>query len=368
MKVEWADGWLRVVVELPGRGYPIYVGEDLLSEVGELASRCIQPGKCFLVTTETVRKLYGKPVEESLSKLFEVHVLEVPEGEEAKSWKTLENLYGQLIQLGVERGSTVASLGGGAVGDVAGFVAATVLRGVNLIHVPTTLLSQVDSSIGGKTAINHPLGKNLIGAFYQPRLVVSDVGALRTLPREEVRSGLAEVVKYGVIADEGLLELIHLEADRIFGMDVDVLEEIVVRCASIKAEVVEKDEFDTKGIRAWLNYGHTVGHALEAVEGFRIRHGEAVSVGMVAEAHVSRRLGLMEESDLERLVEVLHSVGLPVGWRGVDAGGLMEAMRRDKKVLHGRVRMTLPRGIGVEPVLKVVPEEVVEECLGEVLG
>jgi len=368
MRVEEAGGWLRVWVELPGREYPIYVGEGLLSHVGGIASELLPEGKIFVVTTETVRRLYGEPVEESLSEFFEVHVLEAPEGEEAKSWETLGELYGRLIELGVERSSTIASLGGGAVGDLAGFAAATVLRGVNLIHIPTTLLAQVDSSIGGKTAINHPLGKNLIGTFYQPRLVVSDVETLKTLPPEEIRSGLAEVAKYGVIADRGLLELLSSEADGLLDADPEVVGEVVVRCSSIKASVVERDEYDTRGVRAWLNYGHTVGHALEAVEGFSLRHGEAVSVGMVAEAHVSVSLGLMSRPDLEKLTEILGGLGLPVRWSGVDVRDVLEAMRRDKKVLQGRIRVTLPTGLGVNPVLREVSEKLLKECLREVLG
>ena len=350
-----------IVVDLAERSYPVYVGPSLLRETGPLMMEHLAPaGKCAVVTSPPINEMYGETVSASLEAAgLESSVCLVPDGEEAKTWSTAETLIGGLLDAGLDRSSVVVALGGGAVGDVAGFASSIFLRGVRFVQVPTTLLAQVDSSIGGKTAVNHPRGKNLIGSFYQPSLVVSDPELLSTLPRRELLSGLGEVVKHGVIADLPLFNFIECNAEGLVEAKPEALTHVVRRSVAMKREFVALDERDSKGARAVLNYGHTLGHALETLTNHDVRHGEAVALGMVYASRLAMRLALMSEGDAGRLRSLLEELRFDLEPPQVGRSGLLEAMRRDKKVEGGSIRFVLPTGIGTQPVLKAVPDDVI---------
>ena len=350
-----------VGVELGERSYPIYIAPGILSQTGDLIRANLpSAGRCAVVTSGSIHRLHGGALMRSLEEArVEAEPVLVPDGEEAKSWDTAGRLIGELLELGLDRRSVIIAFGGGAVGDLAGFVASIYLRGVSLVQVPTTLLAQVDSAVGGKAAVNHPRGKNLIGSFHQPSLVVADPSLLRTLPRRELLSGLAEVVKYGVIADAELFSLLEAKADEILGRDLRVLTEVVARCCAIKARLVEVDERDTRGLRAALNYGHTVGHALESLTHHGMRHGEAVAVGMAVAARLSERLGIMDADDVERQRRLLRRLGLRTALPRLAVAALLGAMRRDKKAEAGAIRFVLPTGIGKPPILRAVEDDVI---------
>jgi 3-dehydroquinate synthase len=350
-------------VHLGARSYPILVGGGLLGRLGEAISEYISGVTgCVVVTSPSVDALYGGQVMTSLDGLSPGKVI-VPEGEDAKTWDAAEKLLGGLIGHGLDRRGVVVALGGGSVGDSAGFVASVYMRGVRVVQVPTTLLGQVDSSIGGKTAVNHPSGKNLIGSFHQPSLVACDPTLLATLPPRELRSGLAEVVKYGVISDAILYKGLEIEAEGILSGDTERLRWMVGRCVASKARYVEADERDDGGIRAALNYGHTVGHAVETLSDHTIRHGEAVAIGMVAASRVANSLDLLKQTDLTRQISLLQRLGLPVEV----PYGLVEViplMRRDKKAEAGSIRLVLPTGIGSKPIIRGVSEADLRGALG----
>ncbi len=298
-------------VHLGGRTYPILVGGGLLGRLGEAISEHL-PGVtgCVVVTSPSVDALYGGQAITALRALNPGKVI-VPEGEEAKTWGATEELLSGLIEHGLDRRGVVVALGGGSVGDSAGFAASVYMRGIRVVQVPTTLLGQVDSGVGGKTAVNHPSGKNLIGSFHQPSLVACDTALLETLSPRELRSGLAEVAKYGVISDAILYKGLEVEADGLLSGDAERLRWMVGRCVASKARYVEADERDDAGIRAALNYGHTVGHAVETLSGHSIRHGEAVAIGMVAASRVAHGLGLLKRADLMRQNRPNRATGAP---------------------------------------------------------
>jgi 3-dehydroquinate synthase len=272
----------------------------------------------------------------------------VPPGEQSKSLSQAERLYDELVTIGADRHTLIVALGGGVIGDLAGFVAATFARGLPMIMVPTTLLAQVDSSVGGKVGVNHPRAKNLIGAFHQPRGVWIDTATLETLSDRELRCGLAEVVKYGVIASSSLFAFLEQNADAILGREPQALEHIILESCRIKAGVVMRDEREEADVRAMLNFGHTIAHAIEAVAGYngQFHHGEAVAVGMVAESRLAERLGWVSGDAVDRQVRLLERFALPVTARGLNPDELIAAMRRDKKNRLGRIRFVLPRSIG----------------------
>ena len=271
-------------------------------------------------------------------------------------------LYNDLTDLYAERATPILALGGGIIGDLAGFVAATYMRGVPLVHVPTTLLAQVDSSIGGKVAVNHGQLKNKIGAFYQPRLVISDISTLKTLPAGEFINGLAEVIKYGVIRDKDFFAFLEENLDRIKSLNEDVLEEVVYRSSKIKAEVVEKDEKDL-GLRNILNYGHTIGHAIESVSDFKLEHGKAVALGMLAAARISNRLGQLDKNEVVRLKDLLRRAGLPIKVPALDINQIVQAIKHDKKIQGGKIRFILPKTLGSVFVTEEVSLSLVEKTL-----
>ena len=349
-------------VSLGERSYPILVGGGLLGRLGEAIGEQL-PGVtgCVVVTSPSVEKLYGGQAMVALEALRPGRVV-VPDGEEAKTWGAAGKLLGSLIKHGLDRRGIVVALGGGSVGDSAGFAASIYMRGVRVVQAPTTLLGQVDSGVGGKTAVNHPAGKNLIGSFHQPSLVACDTGLLATLPKRELRSGLAEVAKYGVIGDAILYKGVEVEAEKLLGADPQALRWMVTRCVAAKARYVEADERDERGIRVALNYGHTVGHAVETLSDHTIRHGEAVAIGMVAASRVAVSLGLLKRPDLDRQIALLEALELPTE-SPYGADEVIPLMRRDKKAEHGSIRLVLPTGIGTEPAVRVVSEAEIRGAL-----
>ena len=337
-----------VTVELGDRSYPIVIGSRLLEELGTRLAIRFGGGSVAVVTNPTVGHLYLSCVETALRHAgFDVVKVEIPDGEEHKNLTWLAFIYDRLLDARLERSSPIVALGGGVIGDLAGFAAATFLRGVPFVQVPTTLLAQVDSSVGGKTGINHPAGKNLIGAFYQPGLVLIDIATLKTLPRRELVAGLAEVIKYGVILDAKLFALVEKELDGILSLDEELLRYVVRRCCELKAMVVHHDERESD-YRSILNFGHTVGHALEALTGYqRYLHGEAVAVGMAFAAKLSSVRGYCTKETTQRIGELLKRAGLPVEMpQGVSEQQLASAIKGDKKVSSGKVKFVCIEDLG----------------------
>ncbi|HUV55322.1 MAG TPA: 3-dehydroquinate synthase [Candidatus Krumholzibacteriaceae bacterium] len=356
--------YVAAEVRLGDRGYKIYVGAGLSGRLGEIvaASKPEATG-CVMVTSEPIERLYGESVAASLRSL-NPRTFVVPDGEEAKEWENAGTLLGRFLEAGLDRSSVVIALGGGAVGDLAGFAASIYMRGVAVVQVPTTLLGMVDSGIGGKTAVNHVKGKNMIGSFHQPVAVVADPLLLRSLPIREVVSGLAEAVKYGVIADEALFRYVEENMRPLLGLDQECMSRVIGRCASIKTRYVEEDERDDRGVRAALNYGHTLGHAAERLASPGLRHGEAVSIGMVYAAELAVGMGLMEPEEAQAQRRVLEGIGLPTKLpAALEADELIRYMRRDKKAEGGRIRMILPMGIGSPPTLRMVEESKLIEAM-----
>src|SRR5919109_1372594 len=352
-----------VTVALGARSYAIHIGQGVLDDVGEVLARLPVTKRALVVTQPAVAAAYGDRVVQSLrSQGFTAEAFEVLDAEEAKSLGWLERIYDQAIELRLDRHSPIVALGGGVVGDLAGFAAATYMRGVPFVQIPTTLLSQVDSSFGGKTAINHPRGKNLIGAFYQPRAVLIDVDTLQTLSGREVRSGLAEVVKYGVIAQPDLFELLEHCTTAGLLQDAALLTRVIRDCCQIKADVVAVDEHET-GVRAILNFGHTFGHAIEAAGGFSTyTHGEAVAIGMIWATELSRRLGLCSPDLLARVRRLLRTFELPTALTQ-RLQGIREALLLDKKAVGGRLRFILVEELGKVAMRDDVPTQLVEELV-----
>jgi 3-dehydroquinate synthase len=338
----------RIRVNLRDRSYGVNIGSGILAQTGSWLKTRGLAGRLVVITNPVVRSLYAEALERSLAGegFTALDFLEVPDGEEQKSLETAGRLYLEMERCLAERMTPVVALGGGVIGDLAGFVAATYKRGVPLVHIPTTLLAQVDSSIGGKVAVDHGQLKNEIGVFYQPWLVISDIATLKTLDAKTLGDGLAEVIKYGVIRDRGLLAYLEANLARIKAFDEPVLEKIVSRSVEIKAEIVSRDEYDLRGLRAILNYGHTIGHAIESVSGFQVGHGEAVAIGMLAAARISRQMGILGRRELGRLESLLEKVGLPTRIPDLEVESLVSAMQHDKKVSGGKVRFVLPRELG----------------------
>jgi 3-dehydroquinate synthase len=347
---------MNVDVALGSRSYRIVVAAGALGTVGPRLRELKVGSRAALVSDGAVARLYAKTVMASLESAgFTVATIEVPEGEAAKSLPIAEHCWNKLLAAGLDRTSTVLALGGGAVGDVAGFAAATYMRGINFVQLPTTVLAQVDASIGGKTAIDHPLGKNMIGAFHQPRLVVVDPAVARTLPEREFRSGLAEIVKHGIVLDAEYFVELERDAQPLLTRELAVLERVIGGSCRLKASVVERDEREAE-LRHVLNYGHTIGHALEATTGYvRFTHGEAVSLGIVAEARLARRLGIASNETVARQERLLEVLGLPVRATAVDVEPVVSAMAHDKKAKDGRIPFVLAPMIGAFRLVYDVP-------------
>ncbi len=341
---------MRIVkVSLGNRSYVIKIGPRLLGSLGK-ECRALSLGiRCAIISDTNVAPYYARAAHQSLVDAgFEPALVTVPAGETAKSLKTVQTCYDQLTQQRLERKSFIVALGGGVVGDVAGFVAATYLRGIPFVQVPTTLLADVDSSVGGKVGVNLPAGKNLVGAFYQPRLVLCDLDVLATLPAREYRAGIAEVIKYGIIHDAKFFSRLERDLPRLLARDPNILCGVVARCCKIKATVVRQDETEG-GLRAILNFGHTFGHALEAVSNFgKYLHGEAISIGQILSARLSAGVLGLPDRDVQRIARLFERAGLPTSLNLAPAqrDRLLAAMRLDKKVSNGAIRFVLARKIG----------------------
>ena len=355
-----------VTVSLGQRSYRILIGGKLLPTLGAECRKLSLGIRCAIITDRNVAPRYAKTAEKSLRAAgFEPVLITVPAGETAKSLKNVQRCYDQLAAHRLERKSFVVALGGGVVGDLAGFVAATYLRGVPFVQVPTTLLAQVDSSVGGKVGVNLDAGKNLVGAFYQPRLVLCDLDTLKTLPPRELRAGLAEVIKYGIIYDAPLFARLERDLPKLLRLDRAALAEVVARCCEIKAEVVSQDETES-GLRAILNFGHTIAHALEAISRYgKYLHGEAISIGQVAAAELSAALAGLPQADAERIADLFRRAGLPtsVQLNAREMKNLFAAMRLDKKVSGGEIKFVLAKKIGQVVWGQSVPEELIRSIL-----
>ena len=357
----------RVAIELGERGYPITIGSGMLALAPTWAD-VPASSSALVVTNTTVAPLYAAVLEQALrGRHAAVHRVELPDGEAHKTWASLNLIFDALLGHGCDRKTVIYALGGGVVGDMAGFAAASYMRGVPFVQVPTTLLAQVDSSVGGKTAINHPLGKNMIGAFYQPRLVVCDLATLATLPPRELSAGLAEVIKYGPIADLAFLDWIEANLGLLLRRDPAALAHAVKRSCEIKAWVVGQDEREA-GLRAILNFGHTFGHAIEAGLGYgEWLHGEAVGCGMVIALQLSLRLGGVQPDFVERVTALIRNAGLPVAGPRLGADRYLELMRVDKKAEGGEIRFVVidaPGRAAVRRAPDAMVREVIEACCG----
>ncbi len=351
---------MEIAVRTASRTYRVHVGAGLLQQLDPLVSEAGASGQRFIISSPAIWKLHGGAIEQALPG---ARTLLMPDGERAKTLQTVNRLFEALIEQGADRSATIVAVGGGVVGDVAGFAAATFLRGVRLAHVPTTLLAQVDSAIGGKVGVNHALGKNLIGAFHQPIVTVADPVVLETLPRREFRAGLYEVVKYGVIASRDLFDRVDRDLTAIFQRSLDVLVPVIGESCRIKAEVVAADERES-GLRRILNFGHTVGHAIEAVSGYRrYRHGEAVGYGMLAAADIAVARGVLSKTDFSTLAGLIARLGPlpPVG--DLHASQITEAIQRDKKVIAGRLHMVLPTRLGETAIVDDIAGDEIRAAL-----
>ncbi|MBF0159951.1 MAG: 3-dehydroquinate synthase [Magnetococcales bacterium] len=360
----------RLSLDLGERSYDIVIGASLLPRLGQLLQPLVQQQRVAIVTNTTVAPLYLERVTQSLQ---HVGISSLPiiltDGESFKNWHSLNQIFDTLIEQRFERSTVLITLGGGVIGDIGGFAAACFLRGIPFIQIPTTLLSQVDASVGGKTGINHPLGKNLIGAFYQPRLVVIDSDTLSTLPRRELLAGYAEIIKYGIIADASLFSLLEAHVEGLLRLDNPLLIDVIHRCCAIKAQVVAADEREN-GQRALLNLGHTFGHAIETLTHYESwLHGEAVAVGMIMAAELASALQICAAQDVTRIRTLIRRFGLPIVGpsnptsSNVSIDAWMDAMSRDKKVEGGQFRFVLPQGIGKATIYRNPPVSMIAQAI-----
>jgi 3-dehydroquinate synthase len=352
-----------VPVRLAGHSYDVAIGPGLLAQVGKRLRPLTKAKKVVVVYDENLPEIHRGQLLASLCDEFNQAIeCKVPPGEDHKTVATVDRLYGMILRHGIDRGTPVIALGGGVIGDTAGFVAATVLRGVPFVQVPTTLLAMVDASVGGKTGVNHAVGKNLVGAFHQPIAVFADPNTLATLPPRELRGGLAECIKHDVIRDAEGFARLEREISRATSLDMDYLTGLIAHNVAIKARVVEADPFE-QGERAHLNFGHTFGHAIENVSLYEYSHGESVALGMVAAARLARDLGMLDDASRQRIVNVIGKAGLPTGKAKLDVGAVVDAMAFDKKVKSGKLRFVLPDRIGHVVVRDDVPVEAVRRAV-----
>jgi 3-dehydroquinate synthase len=343
----------------------IMVGSGILSDVGAVLQRLNLGVDAIVVTTARIWRLHGVQLEMSLKKSgFSVKVFLVADGEVSKSAQSAMVLTEKIARYDVMKRPFIVAFGGGVIGDLSGFVAAVYKRGIPLVQIPTTFLAQIDAAIGGKTAIDLSVGKNLVGAFYQPRLVFSDVDVLKTLPARQLRNGMAEVIKYGVILDQKLFQFLEARAQDVLGGDQVALTRVVFRSSQLKAGVVAEDEREISGRRAILNFGHTLGHAIEAAGAFKVyQHGEAVALGMRMASDLSVDQGLLAPNTAKRIHALLDAVGLPKKCRGIDARKIINLMKRDKKFIHGKNRFVLVREIGQVCLIEGIEDDVIRCCV-----
>lgn len=359
---------LQIHLPLGNNAYDIYIGEDMRENMEAfLQSQKFSP-QCLIITDANVGAVYGEYYAALLGKAgFNPKLITLPPGEETKSLQMAEEIYTAAIEHNLDRKSPIFALGGGVVGDLAGFIAATFMRGVPFIQIPTSLLAQVDSSVGGKVAVNHALGKNLIGAFYQPKAVFIDVNTLRTLPKREIATGMGEIIKYAYIYDAELLELLQNEAEAIKELQIDIMKKLIYRCCSIKAEVVVQDEKESS-LRAILNFGHTLGHAIETATNYQVyNHGEAVAVGMVAAAYLSKAQNNLEDDVIEEMKQLLGKYDLPVKAEGLNGEELYGHLFHDKKTVAGKINWILLHEVGKVYQSKAVDKSDVMKAIAEIV-
>ncbi len=351
-------------VELGDRSYEIHIGSNWLDKLVSQLNFVHKGSKLVIISDANVARLAGDRVLELLRNAgFQVEMAVFPGGEEHKNLATILSLSETMVETGLDRKSTVIALGGGIVGDVAGFAASIYMRGIDYIQVPTTLLAQVDSSVGGKTGVNLPKGKNLVGTFYQPSLVFIDVDFGDSLPAREYLTGLAEVLKYGIIWDLEFFAYLEKNADKIARRDKECLQHIVFRCCQIKADIVAQDEKEN-GVRALLNLGHTFGHAFEALTDYRLyNHGEAVAIGIVCASRLSNELGILTRQDLERIHNLITQLGLPVAYSSLEKRDIIQQMYKDKKTVGGKLQLVLPVGLGRSQVFSDISETQIAQVL-----
>ncbi|MBQ4813413.1 3-dehydroquinate synthase [Pseudoalteromonas luteoviolacea] len=354
---------LELNVDLNERSYPIYIGQDLLSDQGRLRQH-IGSSRPVIISNETIAPLYLTVLQEQLNDLSPLHFI-IPDGEQFKTLEWFEKICGFLLEHNCGRDTCLIALGGGVIGDLTGFVASAYQRGVPFIQIPTTLLSQVDSSVGGKTAVNHPLGKNMIGAFYQPKAVFIDTDTLRSLPPREFAAGMAEVIKYGLIYDAEFLALLENASEQLTALETQALNQVIYRCCEIKAEIVAKDEKEA-GLRALLNLGHTFGHAIEAQMGYgNWLHGEAVAAGIVLAMELGQQRGDITAQEVERVRALLSQYNLPVDPPSdMTSEQFINHMRKDKKNKRGKIRFIVPTAVGVCALV----DDVSDESVGNLIG
>ncbi|PSJ80979.1 3-dehydroquinate synthase [Neisseria iguanae] len=350
-------------VRTPSHQYPIFIGRDLLAQADELLQPYLDK-KAAIITNETIAPLYLATFQTALDKLcIPYFSIILPDGEKYKNWQTLNLIFDGLMQNRAERKTTLIALGGGVIGDMVGFAAATYQRGAPFIQVPTTLLSQVDSSVGGKTAINHLLGKNMIGAFYQPQAVLADLSTLQTLPQRELSAGMSEVVKYGVLGDAGFFAWLEQNMSDLMAQNPEKLGQAVYHCCKMKADIVAQDETE-QGIRAWLNLGHTFGHAIEAAMGYGVwLHGEAVAAGTVLAARLSEQLGKTTAADTQRIAALLEAAKLPSSPPKLGFNKWIEHMSHDKKVSSGVMRFIGLNRLGEANITEITDMTILERTL-----
>lgn len=356
-----------VRVDLGVRSYEVMVGEGLIDRLGDLTSHLALGATCALISHEAIFELFGDRLLSTLKqRQVRVFPIFVPQGETSKSLEWAQKIYHVMMDCGLDRNSFVIALGGGVVGDLAGFIAGTYMRGIDFVQVPTTLLAQVDASVGGKTGVNLSSGKNLVGVFHQPRLVIADVNTLQRLPQDEFISGMAEVIKYGIIKDRELFEYLESHSDQILKRDLKALEWIVQRSCAVKAWVISQDERES-GIRAILNYGHTVGHALEtATHYLGYRHGQAISIGMVCAGWISQQKGFLSDVDFKRQVAILKRYGLPIFYKAPGYRKVYPYLWADKKKRQRTLTFILSKGIGEVMISRDVSEELMKEALKKI--
>jgi len=348
----------RLKIDLGERSYEILLGSGLLDKLGEFLSKILKPSRIVLITHPSLFQLYGDKVLSGFKdQNWAVDVIEIQEGETSKTLGQAEKIFDHLLDIKCDRKSVLIAFGGGVIGDLVGFIAATFQRGIPFIQVPTTLLSQVDSSVGGKTAVNHPKGKNMIGAFYQPCLVVADLDVLHTLPEKEFQAGIAEIIKYGVISDANLFDYLEKNTEKILRQNKECLAYIIKTSCSIKAAVVERDERESH-YRMVLNFGHTIGHAIEVLTNYsEFIHGEAVAIGMVFAAKLSQRLGKCREEVPRRLEQLIRNFNLPADLPDLNANAIIESLYHDKKTMNQKIKFILVKEIGLVEIVEDMPEE-----------
>jgi len=358
---------INLKVELGEKSYPIFIGSDSLEKLGEMLKIYDLAQQAIVITDTNIYKFYENTIHKTLKphlKSFES--VKIRSGEKSKSLSTVNNIIPQMLELGYDKKAVVLAFGGGVVGDIAGFVASVYKRGIRWVQVPTTLLAQVDSSIGGKTGVNHNLGKNLIGTIYQPKMVWSDLAILKTLTKREIICGIGEIIKYGIIQDAQLFNLIEESLDEILALDLDLMQDIITRCCEIKADIVAYDEYES-GLRMILNFGHTIGHALEAISDYKkLSHGEAVMLGMLAESKMAVASELLSAGEFNRIKKLIARFELQGKVKNLDSNKIIDYMKNDKKTLSGNLRFVLPEKIGKVCVVENVKSQLIKTGLKQI--